>query len=93
MKQYILVGLLMGCVGCSGESLSSGPSPLETYDQDRLYVLINAAVSRGRAVECARYFQEADNQASDNPNAAFMRATPLSSLPGKHGQDSGLSGT
>ena len=74
MKQYVFVGLLMVCVGCSGESLTSGPSPIETYDQDRLYVLINAAVSRGRAVECARYFQEADNQASDNPNAAFIRA-------------------
>ena len=74
MKQYIFVGLLMVCVGCGGESLTSGPSPLETYDQDRLYVLINAAVSRGRAVDCVRYFQEADNQASDNPNAEFMRA-------------------
>ena len=74
MKQYIFVGLLMVCVGCGGETLTSGPSPLETYDQDRLYVLIHAAVSRGRAVDCVRYFQEADNQASDNPNAAFMRA-------------------
>ena len=74
MKQYIFVGLLIVCVGCGGETLTSGPSPIETYDQDRLYVLIHAAVSRGRAVECARYFQEADNQASDNPNAAFIRA-------------------
>ena len=56
------------------------PSPLETFDQDRLYVLIQAAVSRGRAVECARYLQEADNQASDNPNAAFIRAA-LSQCP------------
>ena len=38
MKQYIFVGLLMVCVGCGGESLTSGPSPLETFDQDRLYV-------------------------------------------------------
>ena len=74
MKQYIFAAWLMVCGGCGGETLTSGPSPLETYDQDRLYVLINAAVSRGRAVECARYFQEADNQASDNPNAAFIRA-------------------
>ena len=74
MKQYIFVGLLMVCVGCGGEWLTSGPSPLETFDQNRLYVLIQAAVSRVRAVECVRYFQEADNQASDNPNAGFMRA-------------------
>ena len=74
MKQYIFVGLLMVCVGCGCESLTSGPSPLETFDQDRLYVLINAAVSRGRGAECARYFQEADDQAPRNPDEVFMRA-------------------
>ena len=60
MKQYIFAAWLMVCVGCGGESLTSGPNPLETFDQDRLYVLINAAVNRGRAADCARYFQEAD---------------------------------
>ena len=74
MKKYIFAAWLMVCVGCGGESLTSGPNPLETFDQDQLYVLIHAAVSRGRAVDCVRYFQAADNQASDNPNAAFMRA-------------------
>ena len=56
MKQYIFAAWLMGCVGCGGESLTSGPNPLETFDQDRLHVLINAAVNRGRGAECARYF-------------------------------------
>ena len=74
MKQYIFAGVLVGLIGGGCESLPSGPSPLETFDQDRLYVLIHAAVNRNKAVQCARYFQEADNQASDNPDAAFMRA-------------------
>ena len=74
MKQYIFAGVLMICLGCGGESLPSGPNPLETFDQDRLYVLIHAAVNRGRGAECARYFQEADNQAPRNPDAVFMRA-------------------
>ena len=74
MKQYLFVGLLMVCTGCGGESLPSGPSPLETFDQDRMWVLINAAVNRNKAAECARYFRAADNQASDNPDAAFMSA-------------------
>ena len=74
MKQYIFVGLLMVCVGCGCESLPSGPSPLETFDQERLYVLIHAAVNRGRGAECARYFQEADDQAPRNPDEVFMRA-------------------
>ena len=74
MKQYIFAGLVVGLIGGGCESLTSGPSPLETYDQDRLYVLINAAVSRGRAADCARYFQEADNQAADNPGAGFSGA-------------------
>ena len=47
MKQYIFAAWLMVCVGCGGESLPSGPNPLETFDQDRLYVLIHAAVNRG----------------------------------------------
>ena len=74
MKQYIFAVGLMVCAGCGGESLTSGPNPLETYDQDRLYVLINAAVNRTRAAECASYFQEADNQAADNPGGAFSGA-------------------
>ena len=49
MKKYIFAAWLMVCGGCGGESFTSGPSPLETFDQDRLYVLINAAVNRGRA--------------------------------------------
>ena len=55
MKQYIFVGWVMVCLGCGGETLTSGPSPLETFDQDRLYVLIHAAVNRGRGAECAHY--------------------------------------
>ena len=38
MKQYIFAALLVVCAGCGGESLTSGPSPLETFDQDRLMV-------------------------------------------------------
>ena len=72
MKQYIFAAWLMVCVGCGGEALTSGPNPLETFDQDRLYVLINAAVNRGRAADCARYFQEAD-AAPRNPDEVFMR--------------------
>ena len=74
MKQYFFVGLLMVCGGCGGAALTSGPSPLETFDQDRLYVLINAAVNRGRGAECARYFQETDDQAPRNPDEVVMRA-------------------
>ena len=72
MKKYIFAAWLMVCGGCGGESFTSGPSPLETFDQDRLYVLINAAVNRGRAADCARYFHEAD-AAPRNPNEVFMR--------------------
>ena len=81
MKQYVFVVVVTVCVGCGGESLTSGPNPLETYDQDRLYVLINAAVSRNRAAECARYFQEADNQAADNPKAGFIGAVLSQTCP------------
>ena len=69
MKQYIFAATLVGLVGCGG-----GPNPLETYDQDRLYVLIDAAVNRGKGAECARYFQGAAKPASGEPAAAFMRA-------------------
>ena len=42
MKKYIFAAVVTVCVGCGGESLTSGPNPLETYDQDRLWVLISA---------------------------------------------------
>ena len=74
MKQYVFGALMMSLIGGGCESLPSGPSPLETFDQDRLYVLIRAAVNWNKAVQCAHYFQEADNQASGGPNAASMRA-------------------
>ena len=74
MKQYLFAAWLMVCVGCGGESRTSGPSPLETFDQDRLWVLINAAVNRGRGAECARYFQAADNPEGSDPTAEFIRA-------------------
>ena len=73
MKQYVFGAVLMGLIGGGCESLPSGPSPLETFDQDRLYVLIHAAVNRGRGAECARYFQEEDG-APRNPDEVFMRA-------------------
>ena len=38
MKQYLFVTLVVVCTGCGGESLTSGPSPLETFDHDRLMV-------------------------------------------------------
>ena len=38
MKEYISAEVLMVCTGCGGESLTSGPSPLETFDHDRLMV-------------------------------------------------------
>ena len=65
--------VLTGLIGGGCESLPSGPSPLETFDQERLYVLIHAAVNRGRGAECARYFQEEDG-APRNPDEVFMRA-------------------
>ena len=73
MKQYVFGAVLMGLIGGGCESLPSGPSPLETFDQERLYVLIHAAVNRGRGAECARYFQEEDG-APRNPDEVFMRA-------------------
>ena len=73
MKQYVFGAVLMGLIGGGCESLPSGPSPLETFDQDRLYVLIHAAVNRGRGIECARYFQEEDD-APRNPDEVFMRS-------------------
>jgi hypothetical protein len=60
--------------------LTPAPNPLETYDQDRLYVLINAAVGLGRAAECARYFQEADNQAADNTEAGALKRAAFSQI-------------
>ena len=38
MKQYLFVTLVVVCTGCGGESLTSGPSPLETFNEDRLMV-------------------------------------------------------
>ena len=59
MKQYIFVGLLMVCVGCGGESLTSGPSPLETFDQDRLWILMKAVEIRPNN-NCVEYYREPD---------------------------------
>lgn len=73
MKPYLLVGLIGGVVltGCGGpgaEAPSETPraaaptaSPLETFDQDRLWVLIMAAGIGPGGDGCARYYRDPDN--------------------------------
>ena len=55
------MALVMVCAGCGGESLTSGPSPLETFDQDRLWVLIRAVGVGSGGDGCARYYRDPDN--------------------------------
>lgn len=71
MKPYLLVGLiavLTGCGGPGGEAPSAAPSgagagtsPLETFDQDRLWVLIMAVRIGPGGDGCARYYRDPDN--------------------------------
>ena len=51
----------MVCLGCGGESLTSPTNPLETYDQDRLWVLISAGGIGPGGDGCAHYYRDPDH--------------------------------